>query len=127
MSTSLPTRLRAAFEFGELPTKIAMRSELVNRMVNQGLNSLSREELDGLHALDKELSGLNAVEVLLERLKRTAAIETAMIAVCEAAEAQVTRWYREPPVAEGGDFLAGMHELKVAIAELERLVGEAKR
>ena len=29
----------------------------------------------------------------------------------------VTRWYRDPPVAEGGDFLADMWNLKQALAD----------
>lgn len=42
-----------------------------------------------------------------------------VVPVLEAAKAQVDRWYREPPVEEGGDFIAGMHELKVALERLK--------
>jgi hypothetical protein len=39
--------------------------------------------------------------------------------IIELAQSVVTRWYREPPVAEGGDFLADMYNLKQALAAYE--------
>lgn len=85
--TSLRDKLRAALEFGEIPTKFAMRSGLVNKMVSGGLNALSREELAGLHQLDSELCGINAVETFVAQHARTADVVNAMIEVCAAAEA----------------------------------------
>lgn len=54
-----------------------------------------------------------------DKLKRAIARGRALERVGEIAQAQVERWYREPPVAEGGDFMADMYNLREALNKLE--------
>lgn len=44
--------------------------------------------------------------------------------IIKNARSVITRWYRDPPKAEGGDFLADMHRLRESIEAWDEYMGE---
>lgn len=68
---------------------------------------ISKEESDHLRS--------QAVAELEARLKKKDEEIERLSEIEEIAKSLVTRWYREPPVAEGGNFLAEMYRLRNAV------------
>lgn len=52
----------------ELISKEYIRGGLVRKMVTEGLNSLSSDELEGLHALDKELGPIDMKQLFFDEI-----------------------------------------------------------